>query len=221
MGREQEKRMGQFRLHITMSLDGFVAGPDQSVENPLGVGGKDLHAWAFALSTWLRMHGAEGGVVNASSAVVEEQLADVGAVVMGRNMFGGQPGRWREPPWNGWWGENPPYHTPVFVLTHQPREPLALQGGTTFYFVTDGIEAALERAQQAAAGKDVALGGGANVAQQYLAARLLDELNISLVPRLLGSGERLFDNLASAPGLEQTRAIEAPGVTHLRYRVIK
>jgi dihydrofolate reductase len=141
---------------------------------------------------------------------------------MGRNMFGGGPGPWGDDPWSGWWGDDPPFHVPVFVLTHHAREPLVLKGGTTFVFVTDGIEAALEQAREAAPGKDVLIGGGANVAQQYLAAGLVDELNIALMPLLLDAGERLLDDLGDdAPELEQVRAVEAPGVTHLRYRVLR
>jgi dihydrofolate reductase len=215
--------MGKFRFHISTSLDGFMAGPQQSVENPLGVGGEGLHSWAFALESFLRGHGMPGGVVNASTPVVEEMQAHTGAVIMGRNMFGGHPGPWNEKqPWKGWWGDNPPFHAPVFVLTHHAREPLVMQGGTTFYFVTEGIQAAYERASQAAGERDIWLGGGAKAAQQYLNAGLLDEINVALVPIFLGSGERLFDQLM--PGtlkLEQTRVIEAPGVTHLRYRVLK
>jgi dihydrofolate reductase len=214
--------MGKFRFNITMSLDGFIAGPNQNVDSPLGVGGMGLHKWAFALAAWREQHGEAGGEVNASTQVVEALLANVGAVVMGRNMFGGHPGAWAAEPWNGWWGDNPPFHVPVFVVTHHRREPLVMQGGTTFHFVSDGIEAALEQAQRAAAGKDVSLSGGANIAQQYLAAGLLDELSISLVPLILGSGERLLDKLGDpAPRLEQVRAIEAPGVTHLQYRVVR
>jgi dihydrofolate reductase len=161
----------------------------------------------------------EGGAVNPSATVVEESLANVGAVVMGRNMFGPGRGRWDEA-WQGWWGPNPPYHVPVFVLTHHPRASLPMEGGTTFHFVTGGIEEALTRARAAAGAKDVVLGGGASVVRQYLAARLLDELTISLVPVLLGAGERPLDGCGGI-GLEQVRAIEAPGVTHLRYRVVK
>ncbi|MFN8163585.1 MAG: dihydrofolate reductase family protein [Solirubrobacterales bacterium] len=151
--------MAELRCQIAISLDGFVAGPNQSVENPLGEGGMQLHKWAFELESWRKPHGLEGGEVNASTAVVEEALADVGATVMGRNMFGGGPGPWREDdPWDGWWGESPPFHTPVFVLTHHRREPLEMEGGTTFTFVTGGIESALEQAKDAAAGKDVSLG---------------------------------------------------------------
>jgi dihydrofolate reductase len=214
--------MSQLRLNITMSLDGFVAGLNQSVKNPLGIGGMRLHEWAFALAAWRKPHGLEGGEVNASTRVVEESLENVGAVLMGRSMFGGHPGPWGEEPWNGWWGDNPPFHTPVFVLTHHRRPPLSMRGGTTFTFVTDGIESALEQAMGAAGGKDVMLAGGASVAQQYLAARLVDEVNLSLVPLLLRGGERLFDNLGAADlALEQIRAVEAPGVTHFKYRVIK
>lgn len=213
--------MSKLRFHIAMSLDGFVAGPNQSVENPLGEGGMQLHEWAFALEAWRRPHGREGGEVNASTEVVERSLQNVGATVMGRNMFGGE-GAWQENPWDGWWGEEPPFHMPVFVVTHHAREPVHKQGGTTFTFVTDGIEAALEQAREAAGGKDVALGGGANIAQQYLAAGLIDEMQLHMVPVLLGSGARLLENLPVAEmGLECTDVVQAPGVTHLNYRVAR
>jgi dihydrofolate reductase len=213
--------MSTIRFQPAVSLDGYAAGPDQSVENPLGVGGEDLHEWIVDLEAWRRPHGLEGGEVNASTPVVEELQSNVGATVMGRNMFGGGPGPWREdPPWNGWWGDNPPFHTPVFVLTHHPREPLEMEGGTTFIFVTDGIESALEQAKEAAAGLDVVIGGGANVIQQYLAAGLVDEFELHVVPILLGGGERLLDNVGS-PKLQQVRVIEAPGVTHIKFRVVK
>jgi len=204
-----------------MSLDGFVAGPDQSVENPLGVGGTQLHAWAFPLAVWRRPHGMRGGAVTASTPVVEEALANIGATIMGRNMFGGHPGPWdAEHPWNGWWGKEPPFHHPVFVLTHHARAPLELDGGTTFWFVTDGIESALEKARVASGGRDVALAGGANAAQQYLAAGLVDEMEINFVPILLGRGERLLEHLGdSPPRLELLRVVPAVGVTHLKYRV--
>jgi dihydrofolate reductase len=202
-----------------MSLDGFVAGPGQSVDNPLGIGGMRLHQWAFPLKVWRAMHGLEGGETNESTAVVEESLANIGASIMGRNMFGGHPGPWdAERPWNGWWGINPPFHHPVFVLTHYAREPLELAGGTTFTFVTDGIEAALEQARRAAGGKDVSLAGGASAARQYLAAGLVDEMEISLVPTLLDSGERLFDGVGDdLHGLELVRTVATPGVTHLKF----
>jgi dihydrofolate reductase len=212
--------MSKLRLNITMSLDGFVAGPNQSEQDPLGVGGEELHQWLVGLKAFREQHGEQGGEVNASTPIAEGWFEDIGATVMGRNMFGGGPGPWGENPWNGWWGDDPPYHHPVYVLTHHARDPLEMEGGTTFFFVTDGIEAALEKAKQAAAGNDVSLGGGANVVQQYLAAGLIDEMEISVVPILLGAGARLFDNLSDArPKLEQVRAIEAPSVTHLKYHV--
>jgi dihydrofolate reductase len=211
--------VSKLRLKITMSLDGFVAGPNQSEEDPMGVGGMEIHKWVVPLAAFRQIHGEQGGEVNASSPFVERWFENIGATVMGRNMFGGGPGPWGDNPWNGWWGDDPPYHHPVFVLTHHARDPLKLEGGTTFYFVTDGIESALEQAREAAGGKDVSLGGGADVAQQYLAAGLIDELEISLVPLVLGAGARLFDNLEAADvELEQVRAVEAPGVTHLEYR---
>jgi dihydrofolate reductase len=212
--------VAKLRFQISISLDGFVAGPNPSEDEPLGEGGEQLHEWVIALEAWRRPHGRTGGEVNASSAVVEDGLAGIGATVMGRNMFGGGPGSWGEEPWEGWWGDDPPFHTPVFVLTHHERAPLEKEGGTTFTFVTDGIESALAQAKGAAGGKDVSLGGGADVAQQYLAAGLIDVLELNVVPLLLGDGTRLFDNLDGAGiGLEQVRAIEAPGVTHLKYSV--
>jgi dihydrofolate reductase len=212
--------VSKLRFQVSISLDGFVAGPNPSEEHPLGEGGMQLHQWAFELAAWRRPHGQEGGETNASSVVVEESLDNVGASVMGRNMFGGGPGPWGDDPWDGWWGEDPPFHTPVFVLTHYEREPLEKEGGTTFTFVTDGIESALEQARGAAGGGDVSLGGGADVAQQYLAAGLIDELQLNVVPVLLGEGTRLFENVsASAVGLEQVQVVEARGVTHLKYRV--
>jgi dihydrofolate reductase len=212
--------MSKLRFNITMSLDGFVAGPKQSEQDPLGVRGMELHKWMLPLAAFREMHGEEGGEVNASTPIVKGLFENVGATVMGRNMFGGGPGPWGENLWNGWWGDEPPYHHPVFVLTHHAREPLEMKGGTTFHFVTEGIESALEQAKEAAGGKDVSLGGGASVAQQYLAAGLIDEMEISVVPLFLGDGARLFDNVGAAKiELEQIRAIEAPGVTHLKYRV--
>jgi dihydrofolate reductase len=202
-----------------MSLDGFVAGPGQSLEHPLGIGGLRLHEWVFPLAVWRSMHGEAGGEVNASTPVVEESLANIGATVMGRNMFGGHPGPWNATkPWNGWWGTDPPFHHPVFVLTHHAREPLALEGGTMFTFVTDGIESALDQARRAAGRQDVSLAGGANISQQYLAAGLVDEMDINLVPTLLGSGERLFEGVGdNLRGLELVRTVAAPAVTHLKF----
>jgi dihydrofolate reductase len=212
--------MSKLRCDISISLDGFVAGPNQSQENPLGEGGERLHDWAFALAAWREAHGHEGGEVNASARIVEESRQNIGAAVMGRNMFGPPTGGPWDDEWTGWWGEDPPYHYPVFVLTHHPRDPLAMDGGTTFHFVTDGAESAFAQAQRAAQGKDVMLWGGAEVVNQYLASGLLDELELHVVPVLLGGGARLFEGLGGADvPLEQVRVVEAPGVTHLKYRV--
>lgn len=210
--------MSRLRFRISVSLDGFVAGPDQSLKEPLGVGGEQLHEWVVALETWRRAHGKEGGVVNESTRVMEEELANVGATIMGHNMFGGGPGPWSTTdPWKGWWGRTPPFHHPVFVLTHHPREPLVMEGGTTFTFVTDGIESALEQAVRAAGGKDVALAGGARTAQQYLGAGLVDEMQLHLVPVLLGGGERLFDTVGDLHGLTLVDTLTAPDVVHLKF----
>jgi dihydrofolate reductase len=203
-----------------MSLDGYVAGRDQDEDNPLGIGGLELHEWVFPLREFQETHGGSGGVTNASSAVVEERRENVGATIMGRNMFGPVRGEWPDDSWRGWWGEEPPYHHPVFVLTHHPREPLVMQGGTTFHFCTDGIESALAQARDAAQGQDVWLAGGASVVNQYLAAGLVDEIDISIAPVILGSGERLFEGLERGSlELEQVRAVDAPDVTHVKYRL--
>jgi dihydrofolate reductase len=213
--------VSRLRFQISISLDGFVAGPNQSEENPLGEGGMQLHEWVFGLAAWRKRQGLEGGEVNTSNTVVEESYENIGATVMGRNMFGGR-GPWGDDPWEGWWGDEPPFHHPLFVLTHHAREPVTKQGGTTFTFVTDGVESALDQARAAAGGKDVALGGGANVAQQYLKAGLIDEMQLHIVPVLLGDGSRLFDNLGGAEvPLEVTGVVEAPGVTHVSYRIVK
>jgi dihydrofolate reductase len=211
--------MSKVRVHITVSADGYVAGPNPSLENPLGEGGGRLHDWAFGLKAWRELHGMEGGEVNASTSVVEESLANIGAEIMGRGKFGGGPGPWGDDPWPGWWGEDPPFRMPVFVLTNHEREPLTLSD-TTFTFVTDGIEAALDRARTAADGKDVLIGGGADVINQFLTAGLVDDIELNIVPLLLGDGARLFDGVGPDVGLEQVRAVEAPGVTHLKYRVV-
>ena len=201
-----------------MSLDGFVAGPNQSVKEPLGVGGEQLHEWVLPLEVWRRPHNLEGGEVNESTAVVESELVNIGATIMGRNMFGGHPGPWsKTDPWNGWWGRKPPFHHPVFVLTHHPREPLVMEGGTTFTFVTDGIESALAQARAAANGKDVALSGGAQAAQQYLKAGLVDEMQLHVSPVLLGAGERLFDTVNDLHGLALVETIPAPKVVHMKF----
>jgi dihydrofolate reductase len=211
--------MSRLRFRISMSLDGFIAGPNQSLEHPLGIGGDRLHEWVLPLAEWRAPHGLEGGEVNESSAVVRESNANIGATIMGRNMFGGYPGPWDAgEPWNGWWGENPPFHHPVFVLTHHARAPLRLEGGTTFTFVTDGFESALKQARQAAGAMDVALAGGAKAAQQYLAAGLVDEMEINLAPVLLGSGERLFEGLGDdLRGLKLVRTLATPRVVHLKF----
>jgi dihydrofolate reductase len=201
-----------------MSLDGFVAGLGQSLQDPLGIGGEQLHEWVFPLEAWRRAHGQQGGDVNESTAVMEEELANIGATIMGRNMFGGHPGPWsRTDPWNGWWGRNPPFHHPVFVLTQYEREPLITEGGTSFTFVTEGIESALEQARHAANGKDVALSGGARAAQQYLNAGLVDEMQLHMIPMLLGRGERLFDGVADLHGLVLVETVAAPNVVHLKF----
>jgi dihydrofolate reductase len=211
--------LAKLRMQISVSVDGYVAGPNQSEEHPLGEGGEQLHEWALKLAAWREPHGAAGGEVNASTPVMEEALAGIGATIMGRNMFGGGPGPWGDDPWTGWWGDDPPFHTPVFVLTHHQREPLEMEGGTTFHFVTDGIESALEQAARAAAGGDVSLAGGASACQQYLAAGLVDEMTLNVAPVILGDGERLFEHVGiPGRGLELVEAIDAPDATHLRYR---
>jgi len=211
---------GRLRFEIAISADGYVAGPNQSEEHPLGEGGTRLHDWVVKLDAWRRSHGKEGGgEVNPSNEVIAEAMTGIGAVIMGRGMFGGGPGPWGEAPWRGWWGEDPPFHVPVFVLTHHRREPLRMDGGTTFHFVTDGIESALALAREAAHGEDVRLGGGASAAQQYLAAGLIDEMQLNVVPILLGGGERLFENVGDRLALEQDRVVHTDEVTHIRYRV--
>lgn len=213
--------MGRLRCHLSISLDGFVAGPDPTPGNPLGEGGARLHEWATSLAAWRQAHGHDGGEANASTAVLEETLAGVGAGIMGRAMFGPVGGGpWGDDPWNGWWGDEPPFGCPVFVLTHHARPPLATRNGT-FHFVTDGITSALEQAMAAAAGADVMIWGGADVLHQYLAAGLLDELVVHVAPVLLGGGTRLFAT-GGLPDvrLEQVRVVEAPGVTHLTYRLV-
>ena len=211
--------MSKVRAHITVSLDGYVAGPNETQEEPLGEGGEQLHEWMFDLKEWLAPQGVEGGLENASNAVMAEGNANVGAEIMGRGKFGpAKRGPWGDDPWQGWWGDDPPFHKPVFVLTHHPREPLRLSD-TTFTFVTDGIESALAQARNAAGDRDVFLGGGAAMINEYLAAGLVDELELHVVPILLGGGARLFEGVGPDVKLEQIRAIEAPGVTHVKYRV--
>jgi dihydrofolate reductase len=212
------------RFSITMSLDGYMAGPNPSRDEPLGKGGEDLHQWAFQASAWQEEHGGSGGTEGVDSQVVRANLEGIGAYLMGRNMFGGGipgggEGEWDES-WRGWWGENPPYHVPVFVLTHHPRESLEMEGGTVFHFVTDGIEAALERAREAAGDGDVSIAGGADVIRQLLRAGAVDEMTLHVVPVLLGGGASLFEGVGPEVRFEQVRAVVGDGVTHLLLRVV-
>ena len=211
--------MAKLRFEISISLDGYVAGPNQSEEHPLGEGGEQLHEWVVKLAVWREAHGYEGGEVNASTPLMEEAQSGVGAVIMGRGMFGGGPGPWGDDPWQGWWGDEPPFKMPVFVLTHHEREPLTL-GATTFTFVTDGIESALAQAREVAGDLDVTIGGGGGVGGQYLSAGHVDQLQLNVVPILLGGGTRLFEDGAGAGlELEPVLVVDTPEVTHLRYRV--
>ena len=215
--------MGKLTLDITMSLDGFVAGPNQTLEQPLGEGGERIHEWVYGLKSWRESHGQEGGARVSDDDVYDESTKLTGAVVMGRRMFSGGSGPWEDDPnADGWWGDDPPFGVPVFILTHHPREPVVKLGGTTFTFVTEGSDAALAEARAAAGEKNVAVAGGANVVQQYLRDGLIDEMQIHIAPLLLGDGVRLFDDLgAERPVLEVVRVIESPLVTHIRYRVVK
>ena len=208
---------------ITTSLDGFVAGPDASLEDPLGRGGEQLHDWATSTRAWRERHGLEGGEDDADSELMAEGIARQGAVIMGRRMFSGGSGPWEDDPKrDGWWGDDPPFRNPVFVLTHHARDPVANENGTTFNFVTDGIEAALEQAREAAGDKDVLVAGGAETIQQYLAAGLIDEFELHVAPMLLGSGTHLFGELgADRPEVELTRVVSSPRAAHLSYRVVK
>jgi dihydrofolate reductase len=209
----------KLRVHnFAISLDGYGAGPDQDVDNPLGVGGPLLHEWVFKTRAGREMQGMEGGDEGLDNQFIAAGDKGIGATIMGRNMFGPMRGPWNDDGWTGWWGENPPYHHQVFVLTHQPHAPIEMQGGTTFNFVNDGIEAALERAFEAAGGRDVRLGGGAATIQQYLRAGLVDEMHVAIVPVLLGSGERLFDHLGGGPiGYECVELVSSPAVVHARF----
>ena len=211
--------MPKLRVHnMSMSLDGYVAGPNQDLENPLGVGAERLHEWVFRTRYGRQMIGEEGGEEGMDEEALIAGDVGVGATVMGRNMFGPIRDDWGDRKWTGWWGDNPPYHHPVFVLTHHPREPIEMEGGTTFNFVTDGIEVALQRAFDAAGGQDVRLGGGASAVRQYLRAGLVDEIHVAVVPVLLGAGERIFDNLDGAEaGYELTDFRSSPAVMHVRF----
>ena len=211
--------MSKVRVHISVSVDGYVAGPNQTQEEPLGRGGEALHDWMVELRAWREPQGMEGGEVNANTAVVAEAFDNVGAEIMGRGKFGpASRGPWGDDPWQGWWGDNPPFHKPVFVVTTHPREPMTL-ADTTFTFVTDGIQSALIQARDAAGDKDVFIGGGADVINQFLAAGLVDEIELHVAPIILGGGARLFDGVGPDVRLELLRVVDAPGVTHLTYRV--
>ena len=212
--------MPRVRVHdFAISLDGYGAGPRQSREEPLGVGGEALHDWFVVTRTFHRINGKEGGVEGTvDDAFAARHFVNIGAVVMGRNMFGPVRGPWPDETWRGWWGQNPPYHAPVFVLTHHARPSVEMQGGTTYHFVTDGPEAALQRAIEAAGGKDVLIAGGASTIRQYLRAGLIDEIHYAVAPILLGGGERLFDD--DLHGIERLYAcaevVSSPGATHVR-----
>ncbi len=209
--------MAKLRVHcFSVSLDGYGAGPDQSLENPLGVGGLSLHEWAIATRTFQKMSGKEGGTTGVDDDFVARGFAGIGAWILGRNMFGPIRGEWPDDSWKGWWGKNPPYHGPVFVLTHHPRAPIAMEGGTIFHFVTDGIHAALKRATDAANGLDVRLGGGVSTIRQYLQAVLIDELHVAASPVLLGSGENLFAGLDLPKlGYQSSEHVPTSNATHV------
>ena len=209
--------MSQLRVHgFAISIDGYGAGPNQSLENPMGAGGMALHEWAFATRTFRKMFGSEGGSTGIDDEFASRGFANIGAWILGRNMFGPIRGPWPDDAWKGWWGDNPPYHVPVFVLTHHPRASITMAGGTTFHFVTDGIQAALDRARQAAGDQDVRLGGGVATIRQYLLARLVDSLHLAISPCLLGSGENLFAGIdAASLGYRCSEHVATPNATHV------
>jgi dihydrofolate reductase len=214
--------MPKVKAQISVSVDGYMAGPNQSEADPLGEGAEGLHEWAFKLATFRAPHGMEGGEgdENPSNAVLAAAQQNIGAVVMGRNMFGPVRGAWPDEEWKGWWGEDPPFHCPVYVLTHHARDPFQMDGGTSFHFVTDGIEKAIAEAKEAADDQDVSIGGGASTVQQAIAAGLLDEILVTQAPILLGGGERLFDHLAAgAADFELTDVVEGRDALHLAYRL--
>ena len=215
----RQRVMSKVTSQISISLDGFVAGPNQSLDNPIGEGGLRLHEWVFATASWRELQGMTGGERSADSEVIAESVRNVGAYIMGRKMFGGGDGPW-DKAWKGWWGDDPPYHVPVFILTHHARDPLPMQGGTTFNFVTAGVRTALEQARQAAADKDIVIAGGAHAIQQFIAAGLLDELYLHIVPIVLGAGERLLENVGD-PSLEPIKVVASPAVTHVKYRIAR
>ena len=203
---------------FSISLDGYGAGPDQSLKEPLGVGAEALHDWMVATRTFRRMFGTEGGSTDVDDRFTQRGFENMGAWILGRNMFGPVRGPWPDESWRGWWGDEPPYHVPVFVLTHHARAPITMKGGTTFHFVTDGIEAALRRAREAAAGRDVRLGGGAATIRQYLRARLVDEMHVAIAPTLLGSGESLLAGIdLPALGYRVSEHVTTPNATHVVF----
>lgn len=212
--------MARLRVHaFTISLDGYGAGPEQTRENPLGVGGEELHEWMFPTRTFQRMLGNEGGTTGVEDELTRRGFENVGAWIMGRNMFAPSRGPWPDDGWKGWWGDDPPYHAPVFVLTHHPRAPIPMAGGTTFHFMTDGIHAALERALEVAGGRDVRLSGGVETIRQYLAAGLVDEMHLAIAPRLLGSGEHLLGGIDTAGlGYRVVEHVPTAGATHVVVR---
>ncbi|MEO6712378.1 MAG: dihydrofolate reductase family protein [Mycobacteriales bacterium] len=212
--------MPKLRVHnLAMSLDGYVAGPGQGLDTPLGVGGEALHTWVFETRTGKAMMGSDGGETGVDDDFLAAGEVGIGATIMGRNMFGPVRGPWPNDEWKGWWGDEPPYHHPVFVLTQHPRAPLEMTGGTTFHFVQDSIGAVLERAFEAAGGNDVRLGGGASTVQQYLRAGLIDEMHVAVVPVLLGAGERLFERSGVPAGYDRVEFVSSPKVGH--FRLIK
>jgi dihydrofolate reductase len=215
----RQRVMSKVTSQISISLDGFVAGPNQSLDNPIGEGGLRLHEWVIATAGWREQHGMTGGERSADSEVIGESVRNVGAYIMGRKMFGGGDGPW-DGAWKGWWGDDPPFHVPVFVLTHHPREPEPMQGGTTFNFVTTGVLSALEQARAAAGDKEITIAGGAHAIQQFIAADLLDELYLHIVPVVLGAGERLLENVGN-PTLQPVKVIASPAVTHVKYRIAR
>ena len=207
-------------VDISMSLDGYVAGPNATLEEPLGTGGEQLHEWVTRLEAWRRPHGQEGGETGPDGALYEATVARIGAVIMGRRMFSGGSGPWEDDPnADAWWGDDPPFHVPVFVLTHHEREPLEKEGGTTFHFVTEGAQSALEQARAAAGDKDVSIAGGADVAQQYFRAGAVDDVTVHIAPVLLGGGVSLFGDLGTDLRLRLTNVLESPHATHLQYVV--
>ena len=205
-------------LNFTISLDGYGAGPNQAVDSPLGVGGEELHNWMVKTATFHKMYGGEGGVEGIDNDFTARGVVNIGAWILGRNMFALSRGEWPDDGWKGWWGENPPYHGPVFIITHHPRASIPLEGGTTFHFVTEGIHVALERARKAASGKDVRIVGGVNVIQQYLRERLVDEMHIPIAPVVLGSGEHLYEGINLLElGYKLTEHVNTPDAMHLVF----